>query len=154
MSIDNENMITVLVADDHSMTREGIRAILSRAPDIKIIGEAEEGEEIKRKVADLHPQVLLLDLHMPNLSPAKLEKWVRMNYPETTTLVLTGHDRKAYLSSMLLTEMMDAGASGYLEKSLKGEQLINCIRRAACGEILFSDEQIEKARRWREEITW
>lgn len=154
MSIDNENTITVLVADDHSVTREGIRSILNSAPDIKIVGEAEEGEEIKRKVADLHPQVLLLDLQMPNLSPAQLEKWVRTNYPETTTLVLTGHDRKAYLSRMLLTEMMDAGASGYLEKSLKGEQLIACIRRAAHGEMLFSDEQIEKARRWREEIAW
>jgi DNA-binding NarL/FixJ family response regulator len=154
MSKDNGKNITVLIADDHTMTREGIRSILSMAPDINIVGEAEEGDEIKRKVADLRPQVLLLDLQMPNLSPAELERWVRTNYPETTTLVLTGHDRRAYTSSMLLTQMMDAGVSGYLEKNLRGEQLIASIRRAAHGEVLFSKEQIEKARRWREEITW
>ncbi len=79
---------------------------------------------------------------------------MRINYPETITLVLTGHDRKAYLAGKLLTSMMEAGVSGYLDKNLKGEQLISSIRRAARGEMLFSKEQIEKARRWREEISW
>lgn len=152
--LENISTITVLIADYHCLAREGVRSILEKVPDIKIVGEAEEGEEIKQKVAALRPQILLLDLHMPNLSPAQLEKWVRTNYPETTTLVLTGHDRKSYGSSMLLTEMMDAGVSGYLEKSLRAEQLISSIRRAACGELLFSEEQIEKVRRWKEEITW
>ena len=146
--------ITVLIADDHCLAREGIRAILAKARDIRIVGEAEEGNEIKQKVAELRPQVLLLDLQMPNLSPADLERWVRQNYPSTTTLVLTGHDRKAYLSNMMLTTMMDAGASGYLDKNMRGEQLISSIRRVAHGELLFSPEQIEKARRWRDEITW
>jgi two-component system response regulator NreC len=150
----NNRYITVLIADDHCLAREGIRSILSRAHDIKIVGEAEEGEEIRQKVVALRPQVLLLDLQMPNLSPAQLEKWVRTNYPETTTLVLTGHDRKAYGSSRLLTDMMDAGVSGYLDKNLRGEQLIASIRRVAHGEMLFSPEQIERARRWREEILW
>jgi len=148
------DVITVLIADDHYMTREGIRSILGRAHDIEIIGEAEEGEEIKQKVAELRPRILLLDLHMPNLTPAQLEKWVRTNYPETITLVLTGHDRKAYRSGMLLTEMMDAGVSGYLEKSIRSEQLIASIRRAAHGESLFDQDQIERARRWREEVAW
>jgi DNA-binding NarL/FixJ family response regulator len=150
----NQCPITVLIADDHYLAREGIRSILKRARDIKIVGEAEEGNEIKQKVAELRPQVLLLDLQMPNLSPAPLERWVRINYPQTTTLVLTGHDRRAYLSRMFLTEMMDAGVAGYLEKNVRGEQLIASIRRAARGEMLFSPEQIEKARRWRDEIAW
>lgn len=152
--LESISTITVLIADDHCLAREGVRSILERVPDIRIVGEAEEGDEIKQKVAELRPQILLLDLHMPNLSPAQLEKWVRTNYPETTTLVLTGHDRKSYGSGMLLTEMMEAGVSGYLEKNLRGEQLIASIRRAACGELLFSEEQLEKVRRWKEEITW
>lgn len=81
--------ITVLIADDHEVTRRGIRAFLEQTPDLQVVGEAKDGEEIRRLVARLHPHILLLDLIMPNLSPAELEKWVRINYPETITLVLT-----------------------------------------------------------------
>ena len=154
MPTNNEASITVLIADDHCLAREGVRSILSAAPDIKIVGEAEEGCQIKQKVADLRPKILLLDIYMANLLPAELEKWVRTNHPETNILVLTGHHRKSHLSNMLLTQMMDAGVSGYLEKSLRSEQLISAIRRAARGERLFSEAQIEKARRWRDEISW
>ncbi len=90
---------------------------------------------------------IITDLKMPHLSPAELEEWVRTNYPETITLVLTSHDRDAYLSSM-----MEAGAAGYLDKKLKAGQLISAIRRAAHGEILFDEEQIQRALRWREEV--
>jgi DNA-binding NarL/FixJ family response regulator len=141
-----KNKVSILLADDHLLAREGICSILEKVPDMEIVGEAQGGDEIKRLVAKLRPQILLLDLKMPNLSPAKLEEWVRINYPETITLVLTAHDRDAYLSNM-----MDAGAAGYLDKKLRAGQLISSIRRAARGEILFDDEQIERARRWREE---
>ncbi len=98
--------ITVLLADDHPLTRGGIRAILEKAADIQIIGETGDGAEIMRLVAELRPQILLLDLVMPNLSPAELERQVRENYPETVTLVLTAHNRDAFLTSM-----MEAGAA-------------------------------------------
>jgi len=140
--------IRVLLADDHEMTRRGIGNFLAQAPDIQVVGEAQDGNEIKQLVADLRPQILLLDLIMPNLSPFELEKWVRTNYPETITLVLTAHDRDAYLSSM-----MDAGVAGYLDKRLRAGQLISAIRRAAHGKYLFSKKQIERARRWREEVS-
>ena len=77
---------------------------------------------------------------------AELEKWVRTNYPETTKLVLTGHDRDVYLSNM-----MEAGVAGYLDKKLRAGQLISSIRRAASGEILFDKEQLERVRSWREQ---
>jgi len=144
---DDKNMISIILADDHQMARQGIRSILEKAPDFEIVGEAKDGDEVRRLVAALRPQILLLDLKMPNLSPAELEKWVRINYPETNTLVLTGHDRDVYLANM-----MDAGVSGYLDKKLRAGQLISAIRRAARGEIFFDDEQIERARRWREEV--
>jgi DNA-binding NarL/FixJ family response regulator len=130
------------------MTRLGIRNFLKRAPDIQVVGEARNGDETKRLVAHLRPQILLLDLVMPKLSPAELEKWVRTNYPETVVLVLTAHDRDYYLSSMLI-----AGAAGYLDKKLKRAQLVSAIRRATRGELLFDKKQLERARRWIENVS-
>jgi len=139
-----DKKITVLITDDHPVARAGVRTMLEQVPDIEIIGEAQDGDEAQKLVADLRPQVLLLDLKMPGLSAAELEKWVRVNYPEIVTLVLTAHDRDAYLAGM-----MEAGAAGYLPKSERGENLVAAIRRAARGECLFTDEQFERARKWR-----
>jgi DNA-binding NarL/FixJ family response regulator len=141
--------INVLITDDFEITRSGIRSLLEKSPDIEVLGEAQDGEELKRLVAHHRPQILLLDLVMPNHSPVEFEKWVRTNYPETITLVLTAHDRDSYL-----TGMMEAGAVGYLDKKLRAGQLISAIRRAASGEFLFDRNQIERARRWREEINY
>lgn len=140
-----EKAISVLIADDHPLALEGVRSILNKAPDIEIVGEARNGDEIQQLVVKLRPQILLLDLVMPDFSPVDLEKWVRENYPETITLVLTAHDRDA-----LLADMMDAGAVGFLAKTERAEQLVDAIRRAAGGEILFDSEQLARARRWRE----
>ena len=141
-----KKIITVLIADDHPSWIEGVRSIIGKASDMQVVGEVEDGDQIKQKVAQLQPDILLLDLVMPNHNPAELEKWVRENYPEIITLVLTAHDRDAYLSSM-----MEAGATGYLDKKLKGNDLLAAIRRAARGEILYTKEQMERARRWRKE---
>ena len=67
-------IITVLVADDHPLALEGVRSILDKAPDIQIVGEVQDGNEIKALVAKLRPNILLLDLQMPNLTPVELEK--------------------------------------------------------------------------------
>lgn len=147
MPAKHTKIITILIADDHPLTRGGIRSILEKIPDMKVVGEAKDGNETKKLIADLRPNILLLDLKMPHLSPARLEKWVRENYPETTTLVLTAHDRDTYLF-----DMMEAGVAGYLDKKLRAGQLIASIRYAASGEILFDEKQIERARRWKEEV--
>jgi DNA-binding NarL/FixJ family response regulator len=143
MPIKPKNIITILIADDHPSTRDGIRSILEKVPDMQITGEAGDGDQIKSKAEELQPDILLLDLKMPNLSPWKLEKWVRKHYPDTTTIVLTAHDRDAYLANM-----MEAGVAGYLDKKLRAGQLISAIRRAANGEILFEKEQVERAFQW------
>lgn len=143
-----KKIITVLIADDHPGWIAGVRSIIQRAPDMQIVGEVQEGDQIKQKVAELNPDILLLDLVMPNHNPIELEKWVRENYPEIITLVLTAHHRDAYLANM-----MEAGAAGYLDKKLKANDLLTAIRRAARGEYLYDMEQIERAKRWREEIT-
>ena len=113
---------------------------------MKVVGEAQDGDETRQQVARLRPQVLLLDLRMPGMSAAELEKWVRTHYPSTITLVLTAHDRDAYLASM-----MDAGVAGFLEKNVPDSQLNLAIRRAVSGEILFSNEQFNRVRKWREQ---
>ncbi len=139
--------IRLLLADDHPATRAGSRVILARAPDIFVVGEAQDGYEAQRLVAELRPHILLLDLQMPGPRPSEVEKWVRVHYPETITLILTAHERDAYLAGMA-----DAGAAGFLGKNRPPEQLIDAIRRAAHGEILFDSEQLTRIRRWREEV--
>lgn len=139
--------ITILIADDHPGWIEGVRTIIHKASDMQVVGEVQDGEQIKQKVAELQPDMLLLDLVMPHHNPTELEKWVREKYPEVVTLVLTAHHRDAYLA-----DMMDAGAAGYLDKKLKGNDLLNSIRRAARGEFLYDKEQMKRAQRWREEV--
>jgi DNA-binding NarL/FixJ family response regulator len=148
MSTDNKNQpITLLIADDHPALRAGLRILLEKAPDIQVVGEAQESFEVQRLVARLKPRILLLDLKMPGFSPAELEKWVRQNYPETNTLVLTAHDRDAYLAGM-----MEAGAVGYFDKKECIDRLIDAIRRAAEGEVLFDEKQLARVRLWREKV--
>ncbi len=139
--------ITVLIVDDHPILREGVRAILEKTTDICVVGEAENGEEARKFLEELRPDIILLDLKMPDFSPSIFEKWARENYPKTRTLILTAHDRDAYLASM-----MDAGAVGFLDKEAKTEQLIGAIRRAASGESLFDEQQMVRAHKWHEEV--
>ncbi len=139
--------IRVVLADDHPQTRQGVRAALEGAPDIRVVGEAGDGAEAQELVAALRPDILLLDLVMPGPSPADIERWVRAEYPETVTLILTGHDRDA-----LLAEMERAGAVGFLTKDGDTPALVEAIRRAAKGEVLYTSKQLARARRWREEV--
>ncbi len=142
-----KKMITLVIADDHPITRTGIREILSKTDDIQIVGEAQDGFEAQKLVEQLLPQVLLLDLKMPGPRPAEIEKWVRTHHPQTNTLVLTAHDRDIYLASMI-----DAGAAGYLKKNETSDRLISAIRRVAGGNTLFTYDQLSRARRWREGV--
>jgi len=147
MAMKNNKKISVFVVDDHPVARMGICESLKAAEDILLIGEAENGVDLKEIIQTLRPNILLLDLKMPDFSPGKLAAWIRDNVPETETLVLTSHDRDAYLS-----RMMDAGANGYLDKNCKEDQLIVAIRRAANNEPLYTDEQIERSSRWQEMV--
>ena len=83
-----EKIIRVVIADDHEVTRVGIRSILGEVEDIQLIGEAKNGSEAQRLVAELHPDILLLDLVMPGIRPYKIDKWVRENCPATIVLTL------------------------------------------------------------------
>ncbi len=145
----NENLpktsaIRVLIVDDHPAVRQGIRTILQQAPDIEVVGEAADGAEAMALVAQLRPDVVLLDVEMPGPRAWEVEAWIRKQYPDIVGLVLSAHNRDAYLA-----EMMEAGAVGYLDKQLPAPQLVQAIRRAAQGECLFEVEQFHRAHRWR-----
>ena len=141
-----EQKITILLVDDHPLARQGVRTVLEQADDLEIVAEAGNGQEAIQLVASLQPDILLLDLKMPGMRAAQVEAWVREHHPVTITLALTAHDRDFYLA-----EMLAAGASGYLDKSQRGEQLIEAIRRAAAGENLFTEQQLGRVLRWRKE---
>mgnify|MGYP001105929724 CR=1 FL=1 len=120
--------IRVVFADDHPLTRDGIRDALKHAPDIEIVGEATDGPEAQRMVADLHPDVLLLDLVMPGLRPSEIERWVRTHCADTAVVVLTAHDRDCFLA-----QAVEAGAAGFLTKAARAERIVDTVRRAARG---------------------
>jgi len=143
----NKSSIRVLLADDHEVTRAGLRTILESADDFEVVGEAFDGDQARQLVGELDPDVLLLDLKMPGLPSFEVEKWVRQHYPKVVTLILTAHDRDFYLANM-----MEAGASGYLSKSDRAEKLVAAIRRAVRGELLFTDEQIDRVQQWNREV--
>lgn len=142
-----EDRIRVLIADDCPVTRAGIRAILETAQDIDIVGEAQNGTEAQSMVAVLQPSILLLDFVMPGNHALEVERWTREQYPETITLILTAHDRDAYLS-----QAVEAQVSGYLLKEQAQGQLVESIRCAARGECLISGDQLARARRWQATI--
>lgn len=144
---EKDESIRVLIADDHTMTRIGVRAVLEKTPDIKVVGEAQDGIEAKQMVAALHPDILLLDLVMPGLRSFEIEKWVRINYPETITLILTGHNRDSYLEKVI-----EAGAVGFLTKEEDSQRLVEAIRCAARGKVLITRGQLARAYSWREEV--
>ena len=139
----NPELIRLLIADDHPLALAGLREIMANLPDVCIVGEAGNGDEVKRLISSLQPRILLLDVKMPNTSTPMLARWVFENYPNTKTLALTEHDHDALLSSM-----MDAGAAGYLCKHERADILIDAVRRAARGESLFTPEQVQRAWTW------
>lgn len=138
-----DSLIHLVLADDQELSRQGLRRILEKATDIKIVGEAHNGREAQKLVAKLQPDVLLLDLIMPDVRPYEVEEWVSKNYPQIATLILTGHDRKRFLAQAIAR-----GVKGYLTKNQSGSQLIGAIRRAVSGEFIISDEQLAEAARW------
>ena len=126
-------MIRVILADDHALVREGTAELLERAGGIRVVGQAADGHEALRLVSALRPDVLLLDLAMPGLSGLEVARRTRDLSPATAVVALTAHDEEAYVVAML-----EAGASGYLSKASRGQQVVEAVRAAAAGETVFS----------------
>ncbi len=141
--------LTIILADDHPVVHEGLRALLAAEPDIAVIGEANDGLEAIRLTEKLQPQVLLVDLGMPNLNGLEVTRQVRKRFPHIKIIVLSMHSNEAYV-----LEAIRNGASGYVLKGSAVSEVIKAIRRVSAGGRFLSaslseqalDAYIEKAR--------
>jgi two-component system, NarL family, response regulator NreC len=124
--------IRILVADDHSLIRTGLRAILSAEPDFEIVGEAADGNEALRLAHELRPAVVLTDISMPGPVGGGLTvvRRLKATFPEMQLLVLTVHEDES-----LLHEAIQAGASGYIVKRAADAELVSAIRAACRGDL-------------------
>ena len=115
--------IGVLLADDHAVVRAGIRQILEYAEDIKVLAEAEDGEEAERLIAEHAPDVAVLDIQMPEASGIEVTRWVRAHHREVGVLILTAYDDDPYVFAVL-----QAGANGYVLKTASPAEIIQAVR--------------------------
>lgn len=120
------SLIRVLLVDDHPMLRAGTRAALEATPDIEVVGSTGEGVAALHLVEALRPDVLLLDIRLPDMSGVAVAQRVRAVYPEVAILVLTGYDDSGYLRAL-----HQLGVRGYLRKTASGEEIIAAVRAAA-----------------------
>ena len=122
--------IRLLLVDDHAVVRSGLRMLLESETDVEIIGEAGNAEEALRATENLNPDVLLMDIGLPDRSGIDAAREVKRRTPETAIVALTIHEDKEYFFRML-----EAGASGYVPKRAAPDELLTAIRAAANGEV-------------------
>ena len=125
--------IRVLIADDHPMFRSGVSAVLSREEDIEVVGEAATGEEAVRLVERMRPDVVLMDLRMPETDGVAATAQIRTNRPDTQVLVLTTYDTDADI-----LRAVEAGATGYLLKDVSREGLLSAVHTASKGQTALA----------------
>ena len=121
--------IQVLLAEDHVITRQGIRRVLEDEPDIRVVGEADDGEQAVRLAAETRPDVVIIDIAMPKLNGIEATKQIKIDRPTTAVLVLSAYDDDEYVFGLL-----EAGAAGYLLKTVGVEELVRAVRAVFNGE--------------------
>lgn len=122
--------IRILLADDHAVVRAGLRSLLTAEPDLEVIGEAEDGQQVLQMAGELRPDLVLMDVSMPRLSGLDAIQRLKEILPGTPVLVLTVHEDEG-----LLHKAIRAGASGYIIKRAAESELINAIRVVWRGDI-------------------
>jgi DNA-binding NarL/FixJ family response regulator len=128
-----QNKLQIVLADDHSILREGLRALLSADPNFEIVGEAGNGREAVRCVEKLGPGLLLMDLSMPRMSGMDAISEIKKRYPETKIIALTVHKTEEYLLSTL-----QAGVDGYVLKDATHDELVMAIHSVMAGKPYLS----------------
>ncbi|WP_088571940.1 response regulator transcription factor [Thermoflexus hugenholtzii] len=124
--------IRILIADDHPVLRRGLRALIEEEPDMEVVGEAGNGLEAVQLAERLRPDVVIMDISMPELDGLEATRRIRERFPSTYILILTVHAHERYLFPVL-----KAGASGYVRKTAADEELIEAIRVVARGDVFL-----------------
>lgn len=127
--------IRILLADDHAIVRQGFKLILNQQPDMTVVGEAGDGAEAVQKVAELKPDLVIMDIAMPRVNGVEATRRIMENYPECGILVLSMHKDAVYVR-----ETLRAGAKGYLLKETIDQDLLRAVRAVANGEGFLSPE--------------
>jgi DNA-binding NarL/FixJ family response regulator len=122
--------LRVLLADDHAVVRGGLKALINGHPDMEVVGEAGDGRVACAKAKDLHPDVVVMDVSMPDMNGVHATREVRRTCPDVRVLALTVHEERSYLR-----ELMEAGASGYVLKRAAPEDLVHALRVVARGDV-------------------
>lgn len=126
-------IVRVLLADDHRILREGIRALIEDQGDMEVVGEAEDGQATVKMVAQLQPDVVVMDIAMPMLNGLEATRQIRRDFPQVKVLILTMHENEEYIRQVLA-----AGALGYVLKDAAARDLLGAIRTVYQGEAVLS----------------
>ena len=132
------NKLRVLLADDHKMVREGLKSLVNSQPDMEVVGEADDGRAAIALARELKPDVVVMDVSMPELNGLEATKKLLRLYPEIKVLTLTRHADDGYLQQLLR-----AGASGYVLKLSATDELVRAIRAVVAGKIYLDPEMTE-----------
>ena len=133
----------VIIADDHPLMRAAVRERLAGAGSrIEVVGEASDGQEAYELAGSLHPDVVLLDVAMPGLNGIDATRKIKAEWPEIAVLILTAYDDEQYVDALI-----DAGAAGYLLKTIDGSALADAVHRVGQGEAVLSPAITERVLR-------
>ena len=124
--------INILIADDHAVVREGTRKILEHEPDFAVVAEAADGQEAVRLAGATLPDVAIIDVAMPGVNGLEATRQIKQRYPAVAVLILSAFDDDQFVFGLL-----EAGAAGYLLKSIPGRELVEAIRRVNAGESVL-----------------
>lgn len=131
-------MIRVLLADDHSVVRDGLRRLVEGAGDMTVVAEAADGREAIRKAREISPDVAVVDISMPGVDGLEVVRQIRSAHPDLPVLILTMHEEEQYV-----VRAIGAGAKGYLTKRSAAEQLLQAIRKVHSGGRYLGDSASE-----------
>jgi NarL family two-component system response regulator LiaR len=125
----------VVIADDHGLVREGLRAVLEGEPDLEVVGEAEDGNQALEVCRTLGPDLVLMDVRMPEVDGLEATRKIKEEMPNTSVIMVTMHENPDYL-----LEAIRAGAAGYILKDASAERLVEAVRRTLDGESPLNQE--------------
>ncbi len=127
--------VRLLIVDDHPIVRKGIRLCLARHPQLEVVGEAGDGREALRRVRELQPDIVLMDIDMPEMSGLAAAEWMHRELPDVKVLILSMHSNTEYV-----LRIIQSGARGFVLKEAPAEELVRAIEIVHAGEAYFSPD--------------